>query len=325
MAIAKQVEIQTRGIRQAQAMLNPGLIRQAQLLQDRLKHTPAFPVISGPVLSALNTELYRWLRDWKVISTRLNPQILQLSQQVTAATRGLAPLLENFRKAAISFQPLFEELYRHETAVQASETAGWLPHRTTPFFALSASELTDAEASQILEVHYDEGWSVVRDDFVASLDGYAIDDLAKRAFLEALDNHEAGRFRSVVALTFNEIERVARVELYGGGPAGIASLHKVQDLAGQMELSAIAPGGGAGLRLFRRLVDHLYEPVKTAEDVSRFAADSVPNRHAATHGLIVYDSAQNSLNTLIMADYVFQVISIAKARADEGAQSADGA
>ncbi len=46
--------------------------------------------------------------------------------------------------------------------------------------------------------------------------------------------------------------------------------------------------------------------------MERFAQDPVPNRHAAVHGLVSYSSMQNSLNTIFMADYIFQVISFLK-------------
>jgi hypothetical protein len=69
-----------------------------------------------------------------------------------------------------------------------------------------------------------------------------------------------------------------------------------------------------GLNLFRRLTKHLYENVRTEPDRQRFAQDPVPNRHAAVHGLVIYSSMQNSLNTIFMADYIFQVISFLKNR-----------
>ena len=43
-------------------------------------------------------------------------------------------------------------------------------------------------------------------------------------------------------------------------------------------------------------------------------ADAVPNRHAAVHGLVVYRSFKNSLNTLFMTDYVFQIVNAVKKR-----------
>ena len=39
-----------------------------------------------------------------------------------------------------------------------------------------------------------------------------------------------------------------------------------------------------------------------------------PNRHAATHGWAVYDSEQDSLNTIICTDYVYRVATALKER-----------
>jgi hypothetical protein len=274
-----------------------------------------FPMMS--TVNALNANLLRWQRDWKLISLRLDPQILAIDARVREVTRSFAPILNSFRDATRILGPLFEGLYRNEAPSRLSEAVGWLPHRTTPFELLSANDLSEQKAAAILEAHYVDRWEQVRAVFLEAIREYAIDDVAKAAMSEALDNHEAGRFRSVVALVFNEIERVVRVELYGGRLGGIASLPELQELANEMGTMLIQPGGGAGLRLFDRLVGHLYSNVKTEEDVERLANDPVPNRHAAAHGLIVYDSRQNSMNTLIMADYVFQVISLAKAESNE--------
>ena len=39
-----------------------------------------------------------------------------------------------------------------------------------------------------------------------------------------------------------------------------------------------------------------------------FERDLVPNRHASQHGFVTYSSAQNSINMLAMADFMFHVI-----------------
>lgn len=42
-----------------------------------------------------------------------------------------------------------------------------------------------------------------------------------------------------------------------------------------------------------------------------------PNRHAALHGFLPYDTAKNSINMLVMADFLFQVICALKAQQQE--------
>ncbi len=311
-AAAKPFEQHIKLVQQFKSPLELEVVEQARKLQGQMALTPRLTTLVN-----LNNDLFRFQRDWRVFSETISPKWLELGLRHSQLVRGITPALESFRKATELFQPLFEPLYLNDEGARRSEAAGWLPHRTTPFDQLAQPDLSDTEVAAILHAHYVEGWDAVRAAFVLALDSYAIDDIAKAAVVEALDNHQDGRHRSVVALMFNEIERVVRDELYGGGPAMIGSLPRLQDLAGDVFLSSIEPGGGAGLRLFERLVGHLYSQVKTVDEVAGFAADPVPNRHAATHGLVVYDTVQNSLNTLIMADYVFQVITLAKVQASE--------
>jgi hypothetical protein len=81
-------------------------------------------------------------------------------------------------------------------------------------------------------------------------------------------------------------------------------------------MSEIEPRGYFGLALFTRLTEHLYVHIGDSKTkLARMALDPVPNRHAAIHGLVVYSSFKNSLNTLFMTDYIFQVIDALKRNA----------
>lgn len=64
-----------------------------------------------------------------------------------------------------------------------------------------------------------------------------------------------------------------------------------------------------GLHLFQKLKAHLYEKVGEDEAIiAKLAADPVPNRHAALHGLVCYKTVQSSLNAIIIADFIFHLI-----------------
>lgn len=264
-------------------------------------------------LAALDGSRQSWLQAserWKDLSASLS-----LAKELQQANRGWLEIAKAVRhplaETALRLKPLFDEFNRHEAVCQALERIGWLPHYTTPFDELE--NLGDAQAEELLERHYGEGWPDIRAAITAQLETYDIDDIAKAALLEALDNHEGGRCRSVVGLLFIEIERLVRQELHGGALDGIASVKRLQKLAGEMLPGDIAPGGAAGLRLYKKLIKHLYENVKTPDALAACAADPVPNRHAAIHGLLVYGTRQNSLNTIFMADYILQVISFGRA------------
>ena len=40
-------------------------------------------------------------------------------------------------------------------------------------------------------------------------------------------------------------------------------------------------------------------------------ATDVPNRHASIHGLVSYSTFKHSMNMIIMADYIFQILTSA--------------
>lgn len=290
--------------------LQPTLQLQRQI-QAVLPNTRLLDAIK-PLRPFMDAQVFGLRRDWKIFAHAFKPVGIDIVQ--SAGFRSLSPVFESLRRTSDLFKPIFEDLRRHEEEARRVEDAGWLPHHTTPFELLDDPDLSAEAVAQILEAHYVDGWPQVRAAFEAALQDYDVDAAAKAALIEALDSHQAGRFRSVVALLFNEIERVTRVEFHGGAPVQISSVHSLQQAAGTLLPSEVAPRGMAGIRLFKRLVNHLYVTVKTPADVERLVDDPVPNRHAATHGLVVYGSAKSSLNTLIMADYVFQVVTVVKAR-----------
>lgn len=51
----------------------------------------------------------------------------------------------------------------------------------------------------------------------------------------------------------------------------------------------------------------LFQKVRSEEDRERLVQDPIPNRHATLHGLVVYSSQQNSLNSIFIADYIFRI------------------
>jgi hypothetical protein len=186
--------------------------------------------------------------------------------------------------------------------------AGWLPHYTTPAELLTPG-LTPAELSQLLETHYRDEWSAVRDQFSTSVDRLKVDDQAKDCFKEALSIHGYGYYRAVPRFLFPEVERLARLYLHDGELKGFASQRKLAALAGELDLHATNPGGLFAGKLYEKLLDHVYTKVETQEQLSAVINDPVPNRHAAIHGVITYSTLQSSINALIMCDYIFQVFS----------------
>lgn len=209
------------------------------------------------------------------------------------------------------------QLARHARRAQVLDEAGWLPHHSMPFARMEECAGDVDAVRELLCRHYGERWSDVCRDIEARLAEYDIDDEANATFVEAMNAHEAGFYRSVCRVLMPEIERVSRVELYEGKLRGISSLPLLRELAGQLPITTVEPGGFLALNLFRRLSEHLYEDVWDEDSRRRFAEDPVPNRHAAVHGLVVYSSMQNSLNAIFMADFIFQAIGVLKRMASD--------
>lgn len=205
-----------------------------------------------------------------------------------------------------------EQLARYARRAKAFDEAGWLPHYSTPFDRVEACDGDSDAIYALLSTHYRERWSEVRRDIEAQLAEYPLDDEAKAAFREALTAHGAGLYRSVCRLVFPEIERVARKELHGDRMERITSQHELRKVAGGLRMPPEEIGGFLRLNLFERLSNHLYADAYDEEARQRLARDPVPNRHAAVHGLVVYSTMQNSLNTIFMTDYIFLVISLLK-------------
>lgn len=225
-----------------------------------------------------------------------------IMMRTTAINDGIARLLEPARRLHAIAQ-------RSTRRQRMFEAAGWLPHYTTPFDDLDALEDEDA-AGDLLDAHYRDRWEAVRRELESHLATYVIDDEARAVFREALACHEAKAYRAVSRLLFPEIERLATAlfpDRRGkqGGPA-----RGLREFASELYLDQTEPGGVEGFELFRRLDEHLYAPVHSEEEVERARRDAVPMRHAALHGKVSYASFRNSLNALIMMDYVLQVVSI---------------
>lgn len=204
------------------------------------------------------------------------------------------------------------ELVRSVHRNVISEKAGWLLHHTTPLHLIT-DEMTERDVGPILEAYYRDNWPTVAGAFRDQLAIMDIDEEARATFEEALAAHGAGLYRATVRVLFPEIERVAREHLLGGSLKGMASLTEVRQAAGDLGWSDLKKfGDGPIFGQLAAMSYHLYGTAKTPQRLAEVAASAIPNRHAAIHGLVSYSSAQSSLSALIMAEFMFKVISVLK-------------
>ena len=255
---------------------------------------------------------------------RFSPAFEQIGKQISE-------FIEQFSAVTKAIAESVGHLAIYAKRSDLIEQAGWLPHPAAPFDIIPVDQDASAVA-MLLEAHYCDNWSEVRRQFTARVDAYDIDDEAKSTFREALDLHELGYYRAVVRLLFPEIERVACKEVYlgdqyerkanGKKDGLITSLRSLRDAAGSnLGLSEIGDARYA-LRLFHRMSEHLYEKVGDDEAaIAAYGSDPVPNRHAAMHGIVTYKTLNNSINMLIMTDFMFTVIHALKLHNEEQAIS----
>ena len=220
--------------------------------------------------------------------------------------------LKNLKVQNITARPqhflFFDELTKQSQAVSALDEAGWLPHFTTPFDYIEDCGNDSEKIRRALTEYYREHWPTVQTDIEDRLNDYCLDQEAKETFKEALEAHKSKLYRCVCVVLFSGIEGVARRELFNNRPGQIAFKDQIHDSGLELPTTSLNTGGFYAVKLFQRLSDHFYGQTNDDEARQRFVQDPVPNRHAAIHGLVPYSMPQHSLNTIFMADFIFDVI-----------------
>lgn len=253
---------------------------------------------------------------------------LSKSGLATAISQFLEPLVSKWQQFAETIAPVVEQLIseikKWDVSSEVLGKTGWVPHYTMPFDDIAGcSEDPEAVQEKILR-YYERNWQDVRSKIESRLLGYNIDAEAKATFREALDAHEAGLYRCVCRVLFPEIERIFRTKLFDGQVGPISSNKLVKKLVDEdRSLGDFMSGGFYELDIFGLLTKHieheddsasskfvygLFQQVRTEENRERLTEDPIPNRHAALHGLVIYSSQQNSLNTIFVGDYIFRIL-----------------
>ena len=187
---------------------------------------------------------------------------------------------------------------------------GWFPHYTIPE-ALLDEGIDDSDFNELLLSYYRDNWAQVRKMIEGNLSTYPVDGETKAAFVEALDAHEHGLYRSVCRNLITEVEHVVRIDLYGGKVGSFSVKKQIGDDFGILPVS-ILPDLKVGFIGYFYLQDHLYDNINNEVDRNRFINHQIPNRHAAIHGLLTYQTLQNSLNSIFMVEYLLQLLSARK-------------
>ncbi|WP_341702028.1 hypothetical protein [Ferrovibrio sp.] len=225
--------------------------------------------------------------------------------------RNVQPVVKTIGEVAQALKPVFDTvavIARHSHQCEMLDKAGWLPHRTSPFELLQENLVWNSdEVRQKVDAYYRENWEWISAEFLSAVEDASIDDEAKMTFGEAITAHGHGLYRVAPRLLFPEVERIVGDILHKdeGMPRKISSLRKLADVADEY-----LPGSIAALNFHKRLRGHLYEHIKSSEDLAGIVDDPIPNRHAVVHGLVSYKTAQSSINAMILTLYIFQMLSV---------------
>lgn len=247
-----------------------------------------------------------------------------LIANIEAWQRAMQPLVElgeRFRRtmeeATAPLAGHFDRIRREDRMCERLEALGWLPHDTSPFALVEEDRADQPALDAAIEAYFSEEWSGIATKLIAGIEGCDIDDEAKASFAEAVAAHGAGFHRCAPHLLFPEIERVSRKEIHGGALDKMASQQQLVQAISRLTPGEMSSSGVSGLRFYRKLTEHLYQHMKDEAAIAVAAGDPVPNRHAAVHGIVVYNTAKSSLNSIFVADYLLRAISTIKQYQDE--------
>lgn len=204
----------------------------------------------------------------------------------------------------------------------ALEATGWLPH---PVLAtIEGNLLQEHNLRQAVEHHYRANWHILRKELLANSSQATVDQTSKDVFADAVALHELGQYRAVCRLIFPELERMVRQELMQQRRGTATKLKELRRRLGELPASEhTRDPRSRALYLFAALETHLFEDIDSEEALQKFEASGIPNRHACVRGLIDYNSYQNSLNMLILADYCYSAIGRLSAKLEVGGADQD--
>ena len=148
----------------------------------------------------------------------------------------------------------------------------------------------------------------IRCDIVSHLETYRIDEATKATFKEALDAHENGHYRSVCRVLFPEIEKTIRTRFTDGKIGHSISRRIIESTINTADIRHLILDNPLNIILFRKFSKHAYRNVYDS-NLEEIKIDDSPNRHAAMHGLVDYSSKKNSINMIVMADYILHFLS----------------
>ena len=240
--------------------------------------------------------------------------LLKLGAALNRMLEPLQPFIQSMARVSQAITPFLEAVapyiqpfVRYSKFIDSVRPTGWLPYHTVSIdYVEECGDDVDLLEARLTDF-YETNWENIRQDIEKRLDHYHIAAETKATFREALSAHAMGHYRCVCRVLFPEIDREFRIQFFDDAAGSISAKTMLEKLTNRGELKTFLPREAYGWILFDRLVHHLYEPVDDGNRV-QYEGDYVPNRHASTHGLVPYSTFKHSMNMIIMADYIFQIL-----------------
>lgn len=222
------------------------------------------------------------------------------------AFRDFEPILDRLKDLLEAVDPHIEKLARHHRIERRFSNAGWLPYYSDLIERVDEHEGDASVLDSIISEYYRDHWAEIRKDIEDRMETYTIDEETKETVHEAFSAHESGNYRSVCRTLFPELERMIRRSFFNDA-GRIKTADMLRVLAEKLAAAELLSREGFCLITIGRHVQHMYAQVDEGAR-HRFEQNSIPNRHAALHGLVSYSTHKHSMNMIIIADYLFQIL-----------------
>ena len=226
-------------------------------------------------------------------SARLNAEILQALSLLAEQTR-----------------PFFQTIEYLGFVEKACNQSAYLPYRTVPYaeFYLECGGSYDEYFSRIAG-YYESHQENILQDIDSQLAILDICEEPKATLQEAIQAHRCGLYRLTCRGLLPDIERVIIENWLGQREIRKLSENLIGKAVENRRFEEITLDNWFDLKLHDRLMNHFYRNGKHLKEIRK---EALPNRHAALHGWIPYSSRENSLNTIIFAEYIFRLGALLK-------------
>ncbi len=220
--------------------------------------------------------------------------------------RDLEPILERLGELIEAAGPHVEKLVRHQRIEKQFSSSGWLPYYSELVERVEEHRGDAISLDRMISAYYREHWTEIREDIEGRMGMYEIDGEANETLQEVFSAHESGNYRSVCRTLFPEMERLIKRNFFND-VGRIRTGEMIKKLAEHLAEDNILSRQALCLVTIGHHVEHMYTHVDDDNRV-RFEQSAIPNRHATLHGLVSYSTHKHSMNMIIMADYLFQLL-----------------